>query len=135
MTACNNVEDFKYPVYKEGEVKIAQLLIKNYPRYYEAHILDYSGNLWERESRSVVQRIAEFYNLDGYKIHLYDTLQYGLTRIFEKSFKECLYDKLMSSYNCILPYDYRMNYIEKETLLLNYFGVMKVKEYYIHQRF
>lgn len=110
LISCD--KGFQYPIYKEGETKVAQLLLKD-SLHSIAHILDYHGNLWEyrNEKKDVVERIADFYNIHGYEIFLYDTLKYNLTKMIDKSFEECLRDSLMPYNDHILPYDYRMNYI------------------------
>lgn len=112
LIACNNVEEFKYPVYKEGEKKIAQLLLKDFP-CNEAHILDYNGDLWsyKKEKRDMVEKIADFYDLDGYKINLYDSIRYSSIKLMKKNFEECVKENIMPYSNCIQPYEYKMNYI------------------------
>lgn len=111
--SCEN--GFDYPTYMEGENRVAQLLLKD-SLYNKAHILDYNGDLWayHREQKDVVEKIADFYNIHGYEIFLYDTLRYNFTKLVDRSFEECLNEGLMIHNDHIPAYDYRMNYVDEK---------------------
>jgi len=100
----------KHTPYKIGEERIALLLDTINLGYKKtAYLLDYKDNLKDSKNRHIVKDIAEFYNLDGYTINLYDTVRYEMCKLTKKDIKEVY----VSSFEQLLPYDYRMNYINE----------------------
>lgn len=99
--SCNK----NYSIYEENNIPIAQLLNKDKSNQI-AYLLDINGNLIK--NRGLIKKIAEFYNLDGYQINLYDTLDLKSCEILNQDITEIP----INSFDKILPYDYRREYVD-----------------------
>lgn len=145
----------KYPVYCEDGAKIAELLSLSENEFSKvAYLYDYTGKLHKWESFITLERVAKYYDIEGYTLLLYDyddslTIKYGVCEDIHDNLSELIHPyqyrrlyinknndtiaKLVTGTDLVTKYKYTNIQRDSLNIIINYFG-NPAKLYYIYDQ-